>query len=71
VVECSFLEIATQGKNENEVRENMKDLIEEYFSDPDTPKFDLRRFIVSSLTYIPVKISENWNAGGLTSFMFT
>ena len=38
VAECSILGIATQGKTEKEVKENMKDLIKEYFSDPDTPK---------------------------------
>ncbi len=58
VAECPFLGIATQGKNEDEVRENMKDLIEEYLSDPDVPKFDLRKLVISSLTYIPVRISE-------------
>lgn len=29
---------ATQGKDEKEVRENMADLIEEYFQDPDILK---------------------------------
>lgn len=58
VAECSFLGLATQGKNEQEVKANMKDLIEEYLSDPDVPKFDLKKIIISSLTYIPVKISE-------------
>ena len=41
VAECPLLNIATQGKTEKEVKENMKDLIKEYLSDlnkPETPK---------------------------------
>ena len=38
VASCPLLEIATQGKTEKEVKVNIKDLIEEYMSDPDTPK---------------------------------
>ena len=33
-----MLDIATQGRTEEEVRENMMDLIEEYMEDPDTQK---------------------------------
>jgi len=38
VASCPVLDIATQGKTEKEVKENMVELIDEYFSDPDTPK---------------------------------
>ena len=41
VASCPILDLATQGKSEKEVRENMKDLISEYMSDPDTPKPEL------------------------------
>lgn len=59
VAECSLLGIATQGKTEKEVKENIKDLIKEYLSDPDTPKVKLKEIVSSSLTYIPVTISAN------------
>jgi len=32
---CPILDLATQGKTEKEVKENMKDLIDDYLSDPD------------------------------------
>ncbi len=35
---CPMLDIATQGRTEEEVKENMVDLIEEYMEDPDTQK---------------------------------
>ncbi len=37
VVSCPILDIATQGKSEKEVKENMNELIIEYLNDPDTP----------------------------------
>ena len=37
---CPLLDIATQGRTEEEVKENMADLIEEYMEDPDTQKPD-------------------------------
>lgn len=58
VAECSLLNIATQGKTEKEVKENIKDLIKEYLKDPDTPKRQLRKLPSSSLTYIPVSVSR-------------
>ena len=36
--ECPVLGIATQGRAEKEVRENMIDLIKKYLADPDTSK---------------------------------
>ena len=38
VASCPLLDIATQGKTEKEVKENMAELITEYLSDPDTAK---------------------------------
>ena len=35
---CPMLGIAKQGRTEEEVKENMVDLIEEYMEDPDTQK---------------------------------
>lgn len=37
---CPMLDIATQGRTEEEVKENMVDLIEEYMEDQDTQKPD-------------------------------
>ena len=37
---CPMLDIATQGRTEEEVKETMADLIEEYMEDPDTQKPD-------------------------------
>jgi len=58
VAECPILNIATQGKTEQELKENIKDLIEEYLNDPDTPKAHLKKVKSSSFTYIPVSVSE-------------
>lgn len=35
VASCPLLDIGTQGKTENEARENMQDLIKDYFSGHD------------------------------------
>jgi len=58
VAACPILGIATQGKTEKEVKENIKDLIKEYLRDPDTPKPKLKELSFSSLSYIPVRISK-------------
>jgi len=58
VASCPILDIATQGKTEKEVKENMADLINEYLSDPDTAKPSLEDLMSLSLTNIPVKIPE-------------
>jgi predicted RNase H-like HicB family nuclease len=39
------LDIATQGKTEKEVKENMADLINDYLNDPDTQKPSMEDFI--------------------------
>ena len=59
VAACPILGIATQGKTEKEVKENIKDLIKEYLKDPDTLKPRLKELSFSSLSYIPVKISKS------------
>lgn len=55
---CPLLEIATQGKTEAEVKENMKDLIDEYMNDPDTAKPGLENIMSASVTMttIPVRL---------------
>lgn len=55
---CPILDIATQGESENEAKENMKELIQEYMSDPDTykPPLDVIISTSVSMTTIPVKI---------------
>ena len=58
VASCPLLDIATQGKTEKEVKENMSDLISEYLSDPDTTKPSLEDLMSLSLTNIPVKLPE-------------
>ena len=58
VASCPILDIATQGKTEKEVKENMAELINEYLSDPDTPKPALDDLMSLSLTNIFVKVPE-------------
>ena len=58
VASCPILDIATQGKTEKEVKENMADLINEYLSDPDTTKPSLEDLMSLSLTNILVKVPE-------------
>ena len=55
---CPLLDIATQGKTEEEVEENMIDLINDYLSDPDTPKSSLEDLMSLSLTSISVVVPE-------------
>lgn len=59
VASCPILDIATQGKTEKEVKENMAELIEEYLRDPDTSKPSLDDLMSFSLMNIPVKIPES------------
>ncbi len=58
VASCPVLDVATQGKTEEEVKENMEDLINDYFKDPDTPKPEISAIMSVSLTNIPVNIPE-------------
>lgn len=55
---CPILDIATQGKTEREVKENMEDLINEYLRDPDTRKPQLSDLMTLSLSNIPVNVPE-------------
>ena len=59
VAECPLLEIATQGRTEEEVKENMEDLINDYFKDADTPKPEIKAMMSISLTNIQVNIPES------------
>lgn len=67
VAACPVLGIATQGKTEEEAKENMRDLIKEYLNDPDTPKPKLKELHFSSLSYISVKISKSFLHGKITA----
>ncbi|MCJ7762115.1 type II toxin-antitoxin system HicB family antitoxin [Candidatus Bathyarchaeota archaeon] len=58
VASCPILDIATQGKTEKEVKENMADLISDYLNDPDTQKPSMEDLLSLSLTNIPVKVPE-------------
>lgn len=42
VASCPALDIAAQGQTEEEVKENMQDLVEEYLNDEDTQKPKLK-----------------------------
>lgn len=67
VASCPLLDIATQGKTEKEVKENMAELIGEYLSDPDTVKPSLDDLMSLSLTNIPVKVPEGVLCGKTSS----
>jgi len=58
VISCPVLDIATQGKTEEEAKANMENLMQEYMNDPDTPKPDMAALMSVSLTNIPVNVSE-------------
>lgn len=53
---CPMLDIATQGRTEEEARENMVDLIEEYMEDPDTQKPDWETIMSTSVTMTSVAV---------------
>jgi predicted RNase H-like HicB family nuclease len=57
VAECPILNIATQGRTEKEVKENMEDLIKECLKDSDVPKPKLKEMVPPSLTYISLPVS--------------
>ncbi|HIH50442.1 MAG: type II toxin-antitoxin system HicB family antitoxin [Candidatus Micrarchaeaceae archaeon] len=56
VASCPLLDIASQGKTEEEVKKNIRALIKEYMKDPDTPKFDIKSLLALSLTTVPITI---------------
>jgi predicted RNase H-like HicB family nuclease len=56
VASCPLLDIASQGKTEEEVKKNIQALIKEYIKDPDTPKLDIKSLLALSLTTIPITV---------------
>jgi predicted RNase H-like HicB family nuclease len=58
VASCPILDIATQGRTEKEVKENLTDLINEFLRDPDTAKPSLNDLMSLSLANIPVRLPE-------------
>ena len=58
VASCPILDIATQGRTEREVKDNLEHLIYEYLRDPDTVKPSLDDLMYLSLANIPVRIPE-------------
>jgi predicted RNase H-like HicB family nuclease len=58
VASCPVLDIATQGKSEKEVKENMAELINEYLTDPDTRKPSLEDLMSISIANVPVNVPE-------------
>ncbi len=58
VASCPLLDVATQGKTEEEVKENMQNLIDDYLRDPDTPKPELKAIMATSLANIPINVPE-------------
>ncbi|MDG6904628.1 MAG: type II toxin-antitoxin system HicB family antitoxin [Nitrososphaerota archaeon] len=58
VASCPILDIATQGRSEDEVRENISDLIVQYLKDPDTPKPRLDQMPSVSLSSVTVLVPE-------------
>ncbi len=69
VASCPILDIATQGATEEEVKENIKDLIKEYFEDPDTPKPDFKEIdttVIMTTVTIEIK-DQHGKAASVTS----
>lgn len=56
VASCPLLDIASQGKTEDEVKRNIRSLINEYIKDPDTPKVNVKSLLDLSLTTVPVTV---------------
>jgi len=63
VASCPVLDIATQGKTEEEVRENMDELIKEYLNDPDTPKPQIKAIMSITIGMTTVKVPEEMMYG--------
>jgi len=57
VAACPLLDVATQGKTEEEVKINMKELIEDYMKDPDTPKPEMQTLISTSITLSNISVN--------------
>ena len=67
VASSPILDVATQGRTEKEVKENLADLITEYLRDPDTRKPSLEELMSLSLANIPVRIPEGVLRGKTSS----
>jgi len=57
VASCPSLDIATQGKTEQEVRENIEDLIDEFLNDKDTIKPEIK-VELTSLSFVHTKVPK-------------
>ena len=62
VASCPILDIATQGRTEKKVRENIAELIDEYLKDPDTMKPRLDQLLSVSIVNVPVVVPEGSTA---------
>jgi len=56
VAVCPLLDLASQGASEGEARENLKDMIDDYLSDPDTVKPALKAFENASITMTTIPV---------------
>jgi len=56
VASCPLLDIATQGQTEEEVKENMLDLIQDFFADEDTKKPSLKEISSASVSLMSVSV---------------
>lgn len=56
VASCPLLDVATQGKTEEEVRGNIKELIEEYMKDPDTTKPAMKAIMSTSVSLLNIPV---------------
>ncbi len=52
------LDLVTKGETFEEAKENMKDLLSEYFKDPDTVKPNTEDLMVFDIAFIPVSVPE-------------
>lgn len=56
VASCPLLDIASQGKTEDEVKRNIQALIKEYLKDPDTAKPNLKSLLALSLATVSINV---------------
>jgi len=54
---CPVIDVATQGRNHEEAEKNIKELIEWYFDDKDTPKPKLNSLMSLSVSVSTVPIN--------------
>ena len=66
---CPIIDVSTQGETIEEAQENMKDLVQCYFEDPDTPKPEVKLIMSAFLGTgsVPVKIPEGASFAKKTS----